>query len=192
MAASNTTLASLPPKKRGCLIAFAIAAIALLIVVIIIPSDDKKQAKIDEAALYISGLNPVDVYLNLQQRGFSVDKNYSLDGHLWTCNYSAKGLDFTATIFSPKATDKAQSVRFTISASPDSDISLGKELASYIATIPYDTADIEKAKQFVEKNYNKDKSSIIIGDAEFTVYAPTPYYRMLDIQKAIPTTEVEE
>lgn len=192
METSNKTLASLPPKKRGCLIAFVIAAFALLIIVICIPSGDDKQTKIDETSQYITGLNPVDVYVNLQKWGFSVDKDYSTDGNLWTCKYNAEGLDYTVTIYSPKAVDKAQSVRMTIMTSPYSSISNGLQLACYIATIPYDTADIEKAKQFVADNYNNDKASIIIGDAEFTVYAPTKLARMIDIQKVVPQIESRE
>ena len=188
METSNKILASLPPKKRGCLIAFVIAAFALLILVIVIPSGNKT----DETTQYITGLDPVTVYLNLQEKGFSVDKDYSTNGNLWTCKYSAEGLDYTVTIYSPKAVDKAQSVRLSITASPYSSISNGKQVASYIATIPYDTADTEKAKQFVESNYNNDKSSIIIGDAEFTVYAPTQLARMIDIQKVAPQNESEE
>ncbi len=192
METSNKTLASLPPKKRGCLIAFVIAAFALLIIVICIPSGDDKQTKIDETSQYITGLNPVDVYLNLQKWGFSVDKDYSTDGNLWTCKYSAEGLDYTVTIYSPKAVDKAQSVRMTIMTSSYSSISNGLQLACYIATIPYDTADIEKAKKFVADNYNNDKASIIIGDAEFTVFAPTALARMIAIQKVVPQIESRE
>ena len=188
MDTNHKTLASLPPKKRGCLIAFVITAFALLILAIIIPSGNKT----DETTLYISGLDPVTVYLNLQEKGFNVDKDYSTDGNLWTCKYSAEGLDYTVTIYSPKAVDKAQSVRMSIMASPYSSISNGLQLACYIATIPYDTADIEKAKQFVENNYNNDKSSIVIGDAEFTIYAPTQLTRMIDIQKVVPQIESGE
>lgn len=192
METSNKTLASLPPKKRGCLIAFVIAAFAFLLIVICIPSGDDKQTKIDETSQYITGLNPVDVYVNLQKWGFSVDKDYSTDGNLWTCKYSAEGLDYTVTIYSPKAVDKAQSVRMSIMASPYSSINNGLQLACYIATIPYNSADIEKAKQFVENNYNNDKSSIIIGDAEFTIHAPTQLARMIDIQKVVPQIESGE
>jgi len=192
METSNKTLASLPPKKRGCLIAFVIAAFALLLIVICIPSGDDKQTKIDETSQYITGLNPVDVYVNLQKWGFSVDKDYSTDGNLWTCKYSAEGLDYTVTIYSPKAVDKVQSVRMSIMASPYSSISNGLQLACYIATTPYNSADIEKAKQFVENNYNNDKSSIIIGDAEFTIHAPTQLARMIDIQKVVPQIESGE
>ena len=188
MDTNHKTLASLPPKKRGCLIAFVITAFALLILAIIIPSGNKT----DETSQYITGLNPVDVYVNLQKWGFSVDKDYSTDGNLWTCKYSAEGLDYTVTIYSPDAVDKAQSVRMTIMTSPYSSISNGLQLACYIATIPYDTADIEKAKQFVADNYNNDKASIIIGDAEFTVYAPTKLARMIDIQKVVPQIESRE
>lgn len=189
MQTNNKTLASLPPKKRGCLIAFVITAFALLILAIIIPSGNKT----DETTLYISGLDPVTVYLNLQEKGFNVEKDYSsTDGNLWTCKYSAEGLDYIVTIYSPKAVDKAQSVRLSIITSPYSSISNGKQVARYIATIPYDTADIEKAKQFVESNYDNDNSSIIIGDAKFTVHAPTQFVRMIDIQKVAPQNESGE
>ncbi len=191
MVTNNKTLASLPPKKRGCLIAFVVTAFALLILAIIIPSDNN-QTKTDENAQYIVGLDPVTVYLSLKEMGFSIDKDYSTDGNLWTCKYSAEGLDYTVTIYSPKAVDKVQSVRLTIMTSPYSSISNGLQLACYIATLPYDTAETEKAKQFVASNYNNDKSSIIIGDAEFTVYAPTQLARIIDIRKVVPQIESSE
>lgn len=192
MAANNTTVASLSPKKRGCLFAFLIACVALIIgiIAICIATDDSPKTKIDEATLYIGGLNPVDVYLNLKERGFSVDTDYDVtNGTMWTCKYNAKGLDFTVNIFTPHDVDKAQSVRLTIMADPYANLNAGKEIAAFVATIPYDSADKDKARQFVENNYNNDKATIVIGDACFTMYAPSALCRWLDIQKYIPSEE---
>jgi hypothetical protein len=189
MAANNTTVASLSPKKRGCLFAFLIACVTLIIgiIAVCIATDDSPKTNTQ----YIGGLNPVDVYLNLKERGFSVDTDYDVtNGTMWTCKYNAKGLDFTVTIFSPHDVDKAQSVRLNIMADPYANLNAGKEIAAFVATIPYDSADRDKARQFVEDNYNKDKASIVIGDACFTMYAPSALVRMLDIQKFIPSEEV--
>lgn len=193
MAANNTTVASLSPKKRGCLFAFLIACVATIIgiIVICIATDDSPKTRIDETTQYIGGLNPVDVYLNLKERGFSVDTDSDVtNGTLWTCKYNAKGLDFNVTIFSPHDVDKAQSVRLTIMADPYTNLNAGKEITAFVATIPYDSADRDKAHKFVEDNYDNDKASTIIGDACFTMYAPSALVRMLDIQKFIPSEEV--
>lgn len=192
METNNTTVASLSPKKKGCFFAFLIVCVVLFIGIIAIcfATKDSSDIKSDENAQYIVGLNPVDMYLSLKERGFSVDTDYDItNGTMWTCKYNAKGLDFTVTIFSPHDVDKAQSVRLAIMADPHANLNAGKKIAAFVATAPYDSADRDKARQFVENNYNNDKASIIIGDACFTVYAPTAFVRMLDIQKFIPSEE---
>ena len=192
MKTNNTTVASLSPKKKGCFFAFLIVCVVLFIGIIAIcfATRDSSVIKSDENAQYIVGLNPVDVYLSLKERGFSVDTDYDItNGTMWTCKYNAKGLDFTVTIFSPHDVDKAQSVRLAIMADPHANLNAGKKIAAFVATAPYDSADRDKARQFVENNYNNDKASIIIGDACFTVYAPSAFVRMLDIQKFIPSEE---
>lgn len=192
METNNTTVASLSPKKKGCFFTFLIVCVVLFIGIIAIcfATRDSSVIKSDENAQYIVGLNPVDVYLSLKERGFSVDTDYDItNGTMWTCKYNAKGLDFTVTIFSPHDVDKAQSVRLAIMADPHANLNAGKKIAAFVATAPYDSADRDKARQFVENNYNNDKASIIIGDACFTVYAPSAFVRMLDIQKFIPSEE---
>lgn len=192
METNNTTVASLSPKKKGCFFAFLIVCVVLFIGIIAIcfATKDSSDIKSDENAQYIVGLNPVDMYLSLKERGFSVDTDYDItNGTMWTCKYNAKGLDFTVTIFSPHDVDKAQSVRLAIMADPHANLNAGKKIAAFVATAPYDSADRDKARQFVENNYNNDKASIIIGDACFTVYAPSAFVRMLDIQKFIPSEE---
>lgn len=192
METNNTTVASLSPKKKGCFFAFLIVCVVLFIGIIAIcfATRDSSDIKSDENAQYIVGLNPVDVYLSLKERGFSVDTDYDItNGTMWTCKYNAKGLDFTVTIFSPHDVDKAQSVRLAIMADPHANLNAGKRIAAFVATLPYDSADRDKARQFVENNYNNDKASIIIGDACFTMYAPSALARMLDIQKFIPSEE---
>lgn len=192
MKTNNTTVASLSPKKKGCFFAFLIVCVVLFIGIIAIcfATRDSSDIKSDENAQYIVGLNPVDVYLSLKERGFSVDTDYDItNGTMWTCKYNAKGLDFTVTIFSPHDVDKAQSVRLAIMADPHANLNAGKKIAAFVATAPYDSADRDKARQFVENNYNNDKASIIIGDACFTVYAPSALARMLDIQKVIPSED---
>lgn len=193
METNNTTVASLSPKKKGCFFAFLIVCVVLFIGIIAIcfATKDSSDIKSDENAQYIVGLNPVDMYLSLKERGFSVDTDYDItNGTMWTCKYNAKGLDFTVTIFSPHDVDKAQSVRLAIMADPHANLNAGKKIAAFVATAPYDSADRDKARQFVENNYNNDKASIIIGDACFTVYAPSAFVRMLDIQKFIPSEDV--
>lgn len=192
METNNTTVASLSPKKKGCFFAFLIVCVFLFIGIIAIcfATRDSSDIKSDENAQYIVGLNPVDVYLSLKERGFSVDTDYDItNGTMWTCKYNAKGLDFTVTIFSPHDVDNAQSVRLAIMADPYANLNAGKKIAAFVATAPYDSADRDKARQFVENNYNNDKASIIIGDACFTVYAPSALARMLDIQKVIPSED---
>lgn len=181
-------------KKKGCLrslfIFLVIAFVGLFAICIIGGITDNKQNNSSE--LYIQGLNPVDLYLNLENKGFTVTKDFDVNtGNMWTCKAIENGVEVTVTIFSPKDTDKAQSVRATIMGDAYGSVKNGKAVAGYIATIPYDSAERERARKFVEDNYNNDKASIVIGDAEFTIYAPSVMLRMLDINKVVPASTEE-
>ena len=104
-------------------------------------------------------------------------------GNSWTCTRQDYGIKQTVVIFSPKAETKASSVTFTVQVEPDTDINEGRQFAEKVATIIYDSADPSKAQQFVSDNYNTDNASVVIGDAQFTMKAPSDYVRVLEIQK---------
>lgn len=184
------TVGDLNPKARKRLLGFVFGTFALLLIVCFIPSGEssEKEEKVKIPEYYIEGFEPVTTYMNLKEWGFTVKKDFDVEsGNLWTCTREDYGITHTVTIYSPRAANKAQSMRLNIMVDPGyAAISEGKYFAEKIATIIYDSADQSKARRFVQENYNNDQASIVIGDAIFTMYAPSDYVRMLNIDKYIP------
>jgi hypothetical protein len=59
-----------------------------------------------------------------------------------------------------------------------------KPFLKYISTVQYKGSDVNKVTQWVEDNFNNDKAYIIIGQAKFSIFAPTKFTRMVMIEKA--------
>lgn len=183
------------PKPKGCLNTFlwivVIGFLAMMAIAILFPEDSNKRVK---HSPYIEGFDPINTYLYLKEWGFTVKRDYDSEtGVLWTCTRVDDGITHVATIYSPKKTDKASSFRLTVTVEPGyAPISKGRYLTEKLSTIIYDSCDQSLARKFASENYNNDKASIVIGDAEFTMYAPSDYVRMLDIHKYVPQEEIQE
>ena len=136
---------------------------------------------------YIIGLDPENTWLNLKQWGFKVKMYFDDEwGNTWTCTREDLGITHTVVIYSPKYETKAQNITMTIQVDPEIvDISNGKQFAETVATVPYDSANVELAKTFIEENYNSKSATLIIGDARFTIEAPSYTTRVLKIEKHI-------
>lgn len=173
------TMADLNPKTRKFINWATGIVFVLLVIVCFIPSDGTyhKDTK------YIDGFDPVDTYLNLKEWGFVVKSDYDTQsGKLWTCTRVDDGITHVVTMYSPDGGNKATSARMTVTVEPGyASLSQGRYFTEKFATIIYDLCDQTLARQFVSENYDRDKASIIIGDAEFTIYAPSNYVRILDI-----------
>lgn len=173
--------------KFGCL-----PILLLLILVAIIPkggSDDAKKA--DESTVStestnnISGLAPVDVYLNLEKQGFKTKKQLGGEyGNLWTSTQSYDGMDISVETFSYN-TNSVVSVQASVMVDVNyKNIIAGKQFMRYISSLPYDNSKPDDAVKWVDENYDKDKASTEIGGVRFTIYAPSVAVRMLRIEKA--------
>lgn len=173
--------------KFGCLPILLIA-----IIIAIIPkggSDDKKnsegQSGIAENISIISGITPVDVYLNLEKQGFKTKKQLGGEyGNSWTSTQSYDGMDITVETFSYN-TNSVASVQASVMVDVSyKDIIAGKQFMKYISSLPYKNSKPEDAIKWVDENYDADKASTEIGDVKFTIYAPSAAVRMLMIEPA--------
>ena len=134
------------------------------------------------ASSLIPGLNPVDVYLNLEQRGFTVTKNLKPGQLSWTCTQTWPSVEFVAETFGPEV-DKASLVRATVTADGVNKTALaGRDYLALVASIPYTGAQPTEAHTWVLSNFDQDSATTNIGGANFTLYAPTEAFRMLTIQ----------
>jgi hypothetical protein len=145
----------------------------------------ESETTTEEMSNFINGLNPVDVYMNMEKQGFKTEKQLGGEyGNAWTSTMSYDGMDCKVETFSSNV-NNVESVTATAMIDVTSKkIIATKQFIQFVATLPYENAKPEDAANWVDKNFNNDKASIIIGDAKFTIYAPSVAVRMLRIEKA--------
>lgn len=132
---------------------------------------------------FIEGLMPVDIYQSCEENGFTIEKKFSNEnGNTWKCKKDYAGINYEVLIYSSKI-DKVESVSGTAIINGNKKVESLKSFIKFVASLPYDNSDISKAQNWVESNFNVDKASINIGDAQFTIYAPSNKVRMIRINK---------
>tara|TARA_R110000868_G_scaffold52171_6_gene165020 strand:+ start:11836 stop:12363 length:528 start_codon:yes stop_codon:yes gene_type:complete len=166
-----------------------VIAIVLLVLVVIgktLPEEKQPISEVNKVeSKAIPGAMPVDVYLNLEKAGYNVDKELGSEGNLWVCTKDDYAINYNVTLFSEDV-GTIESVRATamITGKEQKKAIALKPFISYVATLPYTNSDAETIKQWVNENFDKDQSTVIIAKVKFTMYAKTPFIRMLTIEKA--------
>ncbi|HUH25245.1 MAG TPA: hypothetical protein VLY87_01335, partial [Flavobacterium sp.] len=90
----------------------------------------------------IKGLAPVDVYMNLENQGFTTDK--SLGGDLKTWTSTNKLLGGTLTVETNSTDTKSvEFVRATAMVNVSGDVQNTKDFFKMIASLPYEGSDYE-------------------------------------------------
>lgn len=132
----------------------------------------------------IPGSNPVDLYLSLEQRGFSVEKQFGSEMNSWTCTQDFGSVKYTTEVFGPEV-DVTGSVRATVLADGvNKSAQVGADFLSFVASMPYEDAQPQKAHDWVVEHLNEDSANITIGSVRFLLRAPTDMMRMLLIDPA--------
>lgn len=144
-------------------------------------NDDKES----DSEKFINGLAPVDVYLNMENRGFSTKKSSSKDwGNTWTNKMTSAGIEYTVETYSSN-TKNVERVRATAMIDAGrKDIVEAQQFFIFLSSLPYENSAPQVAGQWIQDNYDNDQASTIIGDAKFTIYAPSVVVRMMIIEKA--------
>lgn len=180
--------------KKALIIGMAVIVVPIVLGLIIstFSSDQPRgdvavnSAKSSEKVLEnaIPGLSPVDVYLSLEQKGFAVNRSGGgKNGMLWTCKSKDYGIDYEVAIFS-HSTDDVETVNASVMVDvTKKQIKAARQFLSYIASLPYANANPQKAKAWVEQNFDKDKAGVVIGGVKFTIFAPSKMARMLLVEK---------
>lgn len=135
---------------------------------------------------FIEGLKPVDVYMNMDNIGFKTDKDLGSGyGNLWTSTMSSNGINYRVEAFSTN-TSNVISVRGTAMVQNPSlkNIKNEQQFFIFLSSLPYNGSNSIEFANWLKDNYNVNEASITIGDAKFTLYAPSDYVRMLNIEKA--------
>lgn len=134
----------------------------------------------------IPGANPVNTYLGLEQKGFELKRNMGSTLSEWTCTQKDGQMDLRCTLLSkPGELQSLYAITATIqdgNAVPNVVEAAG--FLGWVASLPYDGAEPETAKQWVsDQVLTGENSSQLIGGVKFELYLQ-PRSRMLRIGKA--------
>lgn len=143
-----------------------------------------KQATTEKVSYAkIPGLMPVDVYQNMEGKGFTTKKNFSDNGNLWTSTYAGAGISYSVGAFSHDASS-VESVQATarVTDVTNKNISAALPFFLFLSSLPYDGSNPTKVGNWLRNNFNNDKSSVTISNVEFTINAPSDFARTLVIE----------
>lgn len=135
---------------------------------------DPKGSEKRPAPALIPGLAPVDVYLNLESKGFTTSKNFGAEQSDFICASETAELSLSATIYMPARAPSTVSVvtasaTYLGSGAAQTTERVG-EFLGYIATLPYDGAQPEAARRWVEQN-NGRKAERVFGPVRYELFA---------------------
>src|SRR5215203_963376 len=151
------------------------------------PSQDQQQHKRGgpkPEPSNIPGLTPQDVYLSLENRGFTCSEPEVM-GHendvRWTCErQDAKGR-YLVEINSKDANSVRLLKAWVISRKRARADALAQDFLGYVARVPYEGAQPEEAKAWVEQSVGS-KASAKFGDVSYTLAAKADT-RFLKLEK---------
>lgn len=141
----------------------------------------KKVQKIDKG---IDGMSPVDIYLDLEKKGFKIDKKHDSEiGTFYYCDKNDFAITYNVTIFE-NIDDKVEQIKISaaLTGQENKKIIAVKPFLKYISTVPYDGSDTAKITKWVDDNFNKDGDSIVIGQAKFSIHGGK-FSKVIVIQK---------
>jgi hypothetical protein len=154
--------------------------LALVTIAIIVSSDEGKDENI------IKGIEATDIYLNLEKENFTINRSVSNHDYLWICKKELTGISFEVSIYA-NANKNIKSIRATgIINSDKKDIVATQQFLLYLSSIPYTDSNPEQAASWLKDNFKNDKASIIIGNVNFTILAPSRMVRILNIEAVNP------
>lgn len=172
-----------------------ITIVAALLFLISIASKDnskteyvtKEEKPIEETIIktkHIPGITPVDVYLSFEKIGFTTEKQISSNGSFWFNDLEEKGLTCNVRTSCEDGVNEVDHIRLNITRSNPqfNNIKSMKPFLKYGCSIPFDGNDPEKVNNFIDENYYNDKAKFVISGVKFTIFAPTEFVRMIDIE----------
>jgi hypothetical protein len=132
----------------------------------------------------IPGLTPQDVYLDLENRGFKCSEPELMqpeDEVRWTCERQGDKGRYLVEINSKDANSVRLLKAWVISHERARADALAGDFLGYVATVPYEGAQPEKAKAWVEQNVGS-KASAKFGGVSYTLGGKADR-RFLELEK---------
>ena len=118
----------------------------------------------------IPGLAPVDIHLNLENMGFTIDKNIGVDGCFYNCTKTKLECDFHCRVYGENPSSVEEIKASYMSYTGESVGESAKTFLGYIATMPYDNSNPQQAKKWVLDHINKDATTNI-GGVNYEMFA---------------------
>jgi hypothetical protein len=142
------------------------------------------EPEAEPAPSNIPGLTPQDVYLNLENKGFKCSEPELMgpeDDVRWTCErHEAKG-EYMVEINSKDANSVRLLKAWVISHEPAHTDALAEDFLGYVARVPYEGAQPDEAKEWVEQSVGR-KASAEFGGVSYTLGTKAGR-RFLELQK---------
>ena len=135
--------------------------------------------------LIIPGIVPGEIYVNFEKLGYKIDKLFSTEGSFFICSSTKNGINYEVKIYCEKGVSKINSIRLTATRiyPQYNKVDDFKPFLKYGCSVPYDGADPKEVSSFIDANFFKRNTKIIIGGVKFTMNCPTEFVRMIDIEK---------
>lgn len=130
----------------------------------------------------IKGLAPIDVYMNLENIGYTTDKSLGGDLKTWTNTKSVPGGKFTVETTSSD-TKTVEFVRATAQVDVTGDINNSKDFFNFIASLPYEGSDYKSSIKWLNENFNKSEIDTIFNGVKFTLRTPSKMVKTLQLEK---------
>lgn len=114
---------------------------------------------------YINNIDAATVYEPLKQNGFKIDKQFGSDAIFVNCDKVTS--EFSENIrISGTSPSEISEIRASYTNYSNGDINeLALPILKYIASLPYENANPEKAQEWVVKNISKNAKNDINGVA---------------------------
>lgn len=131
----------------------------------------------------IPGMNPADVYLSLEDRGYTTSKEFNTQRVIWVCSSSDAAMSFVVTM-SGKTATTVDLIKAIVLSMDGGSIAPAQHVLAFVASAPYTGAEPQRAKDWVLEHYDQDGATITIGPVKLTIQAPTVQSRILVMEPA--------
>ena len=127
---------------------------------------------------YLKGISAASLYEPLKQKGFKIDKQIGGDAIFVDCDRSFSGFTEHVRIAGDEPSKIIEIKASYTNYSAGKTNNLATEFLGFIATLPYDNANPEQAKKWVQENISKN-SKTDIGGVTFEIIANSKNIRTL-------------
>jgi hypothetical protein len=121
----------------------------------------------------IPELTAIDVYGNLEDKGFTCEKKGMVQPPIsvvWTCTDSASDYDYTVQIFAGSSMQIYSVTSTALNFTSKSNTEASGDFLSYIATLSYKDAKPTEARDWVRNNMESHDKSIVISNVKFAIF----------------------